>query len=222
MSDVPRFEPLIDPRPDAQAWPSAIWPPAADVVLSNEWIELRPCHVDDAQGMLHALDHDSVWAHIPGRHVTLAQAAESFEQKRTMGWFPWTVRTRQPVGDFAAGDIVGTTSFLEVSPHDARLEIGSTMYSPSVWASFVNPATKLLLLQFAFESLYMNRVQLKCDVRNVRSQKAIARLGAQCEGLIRQYQRRADGTIRDTVLFSIVDTEWPNIRATLQQRLGSE
>jgi RimJ/RimL family protein N-acetyltransferase len=96
------------------------------------------------------------------------------------------------------------------------------MYSPAVWSSHVNPECKFLLLQFAFERLGMGRVQLKTDIRNVRSQQAIARLGATFEGVLRRYQRRTDDTVRDTVLFSITAEEWPQVRDHLQGRLRAE
>ena len=220
MSDVERFRPLSDPRPDAVAWPLVVWPPAADAVLENEFLRLEPSQVDDAAELFAALDDAAVWAHVAGRPRDAAGMAALIEWKRAeRGWFPWTVRLNQPLAGFEAGAIVGTSSFLETSPNDARTEIGSTTYAPAVWGSWVNPAAKLLLLEHAFEVLGMSRVQLKTDVRNQRSQQAIARLGAQCEGLLRQYQRRSDGTIRDTVLFSILDTEWPSVRAGLTARL---
>jgi RimJ/RimL family protein N-acetyltransferase len=115
--------------------------------------------------------------------------------------------------------VVGTSSYLEVSVPDARLEIGATAYTPAVWSTTINPDTKLRLLEHAFDALRVGRTQLKTDVRNVRSQRAIARLGATCEGTLRRYQRREDGTVRDTVLFSIVAEEWPAVRAGLLARL---
>jgi RimJ/RimL family protein N-acetyltransferase len=122
-------------------------------------------------------------------------------------------------GELKAGAVVGTSSYLEVSPRDARLEIGFTAYTPAAWAGVVNPETKLLLLGYAFETLNAGRVQLKTDVRNARSQQAIARLGAQYEGILRRYQRRADDTVRDTVLFSMLADEWPAARDGLVARL---
>jgi RimJ/RimL family protein N-acetyltransferase len=89
-----------------------------------------------------------------------------------------------------------------------------------VWGTAVNPETKLLLLEHAFEVLGAGRVQLKTDVRNVRSQQAIARLGARYEGTLRRYQRRSDGTVRDTVLFSVLAEEWPAVRDGLRERLA--
>ena len=101
-----------------------------------------------------------------------------------------------------------------MSPADGRLEIGSTSYARSCWGTSINPETKLLLLSYAFDTLGAGRVQLKTDARNSRSQQAIARLGATYEGTLRRYQRRADGSIRDTVMFSITVDDWPAVRRT--------
>jgi RimJ/RimL family protein N-acetyltransferase len=119
-----------------------------------------------------------------------------------------------------ARTVIGTSSYLEVAPVDARLEIGATAYTPDAWATRVNPEAKLLLLQYAFEVLAVGRVQLKTDIRNERSAQAIARLGATFEGTLRRYQRRADDSIRDTLLFSITAEDWPRIRGRLKDRLG--
>lgn len=118
-----------------------------------------------------------------------------------------------------AGRAVGTTSYLDVSLADARLEIGFTAYSPSVWGTEVNPECKLLLMGWAFDHGF-GRVQLKTDIRNVRSQRAILGLGATFEGSLRRYQRRADGTVRDTAMFSVTAEEWPGVRERLRRRLG--
>jgi RimJ/RimL family protein N-acetyltransferase len=217
------FEPIADSRPNDSAWPEAVWPPAEDLVLRNEFVELRMAAEADAAGLFEVLNHEDVWKHVKGRPSNVEEMRQSIYKKQILVcWHPWTVRTLKPVGGFPAGAIVGTTSFLETWPEDARTEIGSTTYAPSVWGSFVNPATKLLLLEFAFESLHMGRVQLKTDVRNQRSQRAIARLGAQYEGTLRRYQSRADCSVRDTILFSIVAEEWPKVKQSLENRLASE
>jgi RimJ/RimL family protein N-acetyltransferase len=137
------------------------------------------------------------------------------------GWFPWTVRLVRDVGERHAGTVVGWSSFLDIVPNDARLEIGNTSYDPAVWGTVVNPETKLLLLSFAFDTLGMGRVQLKTDVRNHRSQQAIHRLGATYEGVLRRYNRRRDGSVRDTVMFSITAEEWPRVRAGLADRVSA-
>lgn len=215
-----QFEPIQDARPVDSAWPVAIWPPEKTIVLANEFVELRPSVLSDSAELFAALAADEIWTHVKGQPTTVDEMAEVIAEKlANPSWFPWTVRTLKPVGEYAAGSIVGTTSYLEISAADSRLEIGSTTYARSVWATFVNPATKLLLLEFAFDSLGMGRVQLKTDVRNHRSQRAIARLGAKYEGTLRRYQSRADCSVRDTILFSIVAEEWPSVRATLEARL---
>lgn len=118
-----------------------------------------------------------------------------------------------------SGRAVGWTTYLDISAEDERLEIGWTWYGRAYWRSAVNTETKLLLLTHAFEDLGMGRVQLKTDHLNTRSQAAIARLGAQREGVLRRHRRRPDGTWRDSVYFSLLATEWPEAKARLSARL---
>lgn len=166
---------------------------------------------EDAPELFAALDHDACWAHVAGRPSTVEQYAATLSQASAVGRWPWVVRV--------GGDVVGTTSYLDVSLPDARLEIGWTAYSPSAWATAVNPECKLLLMGWAFDHDF-GRVQLKTDIRNLRSQRAITKLGATYEGVLRRYQRRADGTMRDTVFFSVTAEEWPSVRERLTQRLA--
>ncbi|MFJ8075798.1 GNAT family N-acetyltransferase [Streptomyces sp. NPDC096176] len=118
-----------------------------------------------------------------------------------------------------SGRAVGWTTFLDVSVHDERLEIGWTWYGRAYWRTAVNTEAKLMLLTHAFEDLGMGRVQLKTDHMNQRSQAAIARLGARREGVLRRHRLRPDGTWRDSVYFSILADEWPSTRARLEARL---
>jgi len=136
-------------------------------------------------------------------------------------WCRWTLRAERAIGGRTAGTVLGSSSYLETSVIDARTEIGFTVYDPAVWATGVNAEAKLLLLAYAFTELNMGRVQLKTDVRNIRSQQAIARLGAHYEGVLRRYQRRTDGSVRDTVLFSITAEDWPAVEARLQARVAA-
>lgn len=215
------FEPKQDARPDDVRWPEVVWAPAPDVVLTGDWVELRPSAPSDGAELRAALSDPAVWTHIAGGPFADDEAASAWIQAIIdRGWFPWTVRLRREVGGRPVGAVVGWSSYLEIAPGDARLEIGNTAYDRAVWASVVNPETKLLLLTNAFETLGVGRVQLKTDIRNHRSQQAIARLGAQFEGVLRRYQRRADGTVRDTVMFSLTAEEWPEVRAGLEARIG--
>ena len=121
----------------------------------------------------------------------------------------------------SSGQLVGGTRYMAIELAHKRLEIGSTWYHPSVWAGVVNPECKLLLLQHAFETLKLNRVELKTDARNTRSQAAILKLGATREGVFRKHMVLADGFVRDSVWFSIIDSDWPAVKQRLQERLAA-
>jgi len=118
------------------------------------------------------------------------------------------------------GVLVGSTRYLNIEAAHARVEIGHTWYAPSVWAGVVNPACKFALMRYGFETLGLNRIELKTDIRNTRSQGAIARLGATREGVFRAHMIRPDGSLRDTVYFSVIRDEWPAVGEGLRARLA--
>ncbi|MEO6822657.1 MAG: GNAT family N-acetyltransferase [Candidatus Nanopelagicales bacterium] len=222
----PRFVAQVDPRPADPPYPTTAedtWPVPAGTRLTGHHVELTVSDVEhDAFELFTTLDSDRVWAHVAGRPSDVEGVAHLVRGKLAdPTWCPWTVRLRRPLTGVPAGALVGTTSYLEVSPHDARGEIGSTTYAPDVWATVVNPECKLLLLGYAFDLLGWGRVQLKTDIRNHRSQQAIARLGARYEGTLRRYQRRADGSVRDTPVFSVTREDWPQVRDGLVQRVAA-
>ena len=222
MTDPPRLTPQIDARPDDVPWPAASWPVAPGIVLRGRTVELRPYAPSDAPPLFAALDHDAVWQHVAGRPAdTAGLEAMLGTRNDDPAWQVWTVRLTEGLGELPAGAVVGTTSYLETDPGAARTEIGATMYAPAVWATRVNPECKLLLLGLAFDELHMGRVQLQTDVRNARSQQAIARLGASLEGVLRRHKRRQDGSMRDSVLFSVIAEDWPRVRSGLEDRLAA-
>jgi len=188
-------------------------------VLAGEFVDIRPTRASDAAGLFAALDDQRVWTHLTVPRPTGVDDMLELVESSMSTMHPWTVRLTRPLGGFAAGAIVGWSSYLETAVPNAALELGATAYAPAVWGGVVNPETKLLLLGHAFDDLGFGRVQLKTDVRNTRSQDAIARLGAVREGLLRRYQRRLDGSVRDTVVFSVIDDEWPEVRERLRARL---
>jgi len=116
---------------------------------------------------------------------------------------------------------VGMTRYLNIEAAHRKLEIGSTWYEPAVWAGEVNPECKLLLMQHAFEMLKFNRVEYKTDLRNARSRAAILKLGAKQEGILRKHMIMADGHVRDSVYFSVIDEEWSEVKAGLERRLAA-
>lgn len=215
---------MVDVRPVDEPWPEMVWPIADGTELVGGTVVLTPLDpAKDADGLFHALDHDDVWAHVPWRPAGPEEFRAHLEGRCGLpDWQVWTVRLRRGVSGIDADRVVGVSAYLGVSVRDAALEIGFTLYDPAVWATSVNPEAKLLLLEHAFEKLNVGRVQLKTDVRNHRSQQAIARLGAQYEGVLRRNFRRSDGTIRDSVLFSIIAEDWPAVRARLTGRLAGQ
>jgi N-acetyltransferase len=119
-----------------------------------------------------------------------------------------------------AGTVVGTSSLVDVDLLNESVHLGATGYAPAVWGTAVNPATKLLMLQHAFEDCGFGRVKLQTGRENPRSQAAIAKLGATREGVLRRHKRLADGSFRDTVVFSILADEWPQVRKGLLARIS--
>lgn len=121
--------------------------------------------------------------------------------------------------DERTGEIVGSSSFMDIDPANRALEIGATWYVPRARGTSVNTACKLLMLTRAFEEIGCVRVTLKCDGRNVHSQNAIAAIGATREGVLRKHRIQQNGFVRDTVYFSVIAEEWPRVREHLRARL---
>lgn len=185
------------------------------IVLEDDFVRLEPLAESHRAAVLAAAADPRVWAVVPLPAGGLdAYFDAALAAAKPDAHLPFVVIER------ASGALVGMTRFIDVRPVDAGLEIGSTWYVPAVWGGAVNPATKRLLLAHAFDLGY-ERVQLKTDLRNTRSQAAIAKLGAVREGVLRRHMRIADGRIRDTVYFSILAEEWPAVRARLDERLAA-
>jgi RimJ/RimL family protein N-acetyltransferase len=122
----------------------------------------------------------------------------------------------------AAGLPVGMTTYMNIDAVNDRVEIGSTWYAGRIQRTAVNTECKLMLLTHAFEKLGCVAVELRTHALNVRSRRAIERLGAKLDGVLRQHMRMANGTLRDTCVYSIIDAEWPVIRANLEWMLTKE
>jgi RimJ/RimL family protein N-acetyltransferase len=122
--------------------------------------------------------------------------------------------------DAGTGRAIGSTRFLDIAPEHGRLEIGWTWIAPSHQRTAINTEAKLLQLTYAFDELGANRVALKTDLRNDRSQAAIARIGGVREGVLREQMRMPDGYMRSSVYFSILASEWPEVKARLTARLA--
>ena len=119
------------------------------------------------------------------------------------------------------GTLVGTSSLLEIDLANESIHLGATLYGRRWWGTAVNPEAKLLLLAHCFDDCDFGRVKIQTDALNTHSQAAIAKLGARREGVLRRHLRREDGTFRDTVVYSILADEWPDVRDGLSARLAT-
>lgn len=132
----------------------------------------------------------------------------------------YAVRLAADSGLGAAGTLVGTSSLVEANLEHESIHLGSTLYGSRWWGTQVNPEAKLLLLRHCFEECGYGRVKIQTDLLNTHSQAAILKLGATREGVMRRDMKREDGSFRDSVVFSILMQEWPQVKAALLARLG--
>mgnify|MGYP000975771234 FL=1 len=188
--------------------------------LIGRIVRLDPTQESDRDDLIDALDDPRVFAlGYAGGATDRVAAIENLIAGAGGNRVMYTIRL---VGDTRfgpAGKVVGTTSLGDLEPRAQRAHAGWTAYRPALWGTGVNAEVKLLLLGHAFEDCGFERVKLQTDSINQRSQDAIARLGAVQEGVLRHHQPRADGSWRDTVVFSILSAEWPAVRAGLESRV---
>jgi N-acetyltransferase len=187
--------------------------------LTGRWVGLEPLAEAHREPLRLAADDDRIW-----RHTITVARGPGFDE-----WFDDALRqsaaaTRVAfaVRRLADGELVGSTSYLDVALKHKRIEIGSTWYRPESWRTAINPECKLLLLTHAFDVLGVNRVALITDRTNDRSRAAIAKLGAVQEGILRAHMVVQGGRVRDTVVFSITASEWPAVRERLAARLATD
>lgn len=197
--------------------------------LVGRHVRLDPASVEDAAGLFAALDDERVWAKgygggpaarpasVDEMRAVLAQAEAAAVRRARQAYVARLVGAQ--LGE--PGTVVGTSSLGDWDLVNERVHLGWTGYGPRWWGGPVNAECKLLLLGHAFDDCGFGRVKLQTDLRNDRSQAAIARLGATREGVLRRHVRRADGTWRDTVVFSVLRDEWPTVRAGLLARVNA-
>jgi len=187
---------------------------AHDITLEGHGIRLSPARAADAAEAWPLTDAE-LWSRMatPWADSVEAHAARVEQERATPGLYAFTVR------DADTDEVRGATTFYEYVPAQGRVEIGTTWYGRAFQGGRTNPAAKVLLLTHAFEQWEVNRVALRCDARNERSARAIERLGATREGRLRQHRIAPDGSVADTLYFSILRDEWPAVRAGLEERL---
>jgi len=186
--------------------------------LQGRHVSLVPLAEAHVAGLRRARDHeglDNLWftntPSVDGVEAYVAAALRALAEGKAL---PFAVLD-------AEGEVVGTTRLYGLEPEVPRLSIGYTWYAPRVQRSGLNTEAKLLLLRHAFEALGCISVSFETSSHNARSRTAIARLGARQDGILRNHKRHADGSPRDTVVFSIIDSEWPQVQRGLLEKLQS-
>ena len=187
------------------------------VTLVGEHVKLVPLAPEHQSGIAAAAADGELWklwyTSVPTPDTTRAWLDSAFAMRDSLGAHPFAVI------DTKTGDVVGSTRYFNVEPAHRRLEIGHTWYAKRVQRTAMNTEAKLLLLTHAFDSLKTIAVEFRTHFMNHQSRTAIARLGAKQDGILRNHQIGKDGIYRDTVVFSIVEAEWPAVRAHLNHRL---
>jgi RimJ/RimL family protein N-acetyltransferase len=187
------------------------------VTLEGHGVRLEPLARAHHDGLIAAANDGELWklwyTSVPEPEQAHAYIAAALAGQEAGHMLPWAVR------DLAHDTIVGTTRYHDIVPGVDRVEIGYTWYARRCQKSHVNTACKLLLLGHAFDALRCAVVGFRTDNFNFTSQEAIAGLGAKKDGVIRHHQPRRDGSVRDTVMFSILASEWPDVKRHLELRL---
>ncbi|MDR5802439.1 GNAT family N-acetyltransferase [Caballeronia sp. LZ001] len=187
------------------------------VTLEGEHVKLVPLTVEHEAALTVAASDGELWklwyTFVPSLDKTRAYIDTALDMRDRLGAHPFAVI------DAKTGDVVGSTRYFAVDETHRRLEIGHTWYAKRVQRTALNTEAKLLLLTHAFERLDAIAVEFRTHFMNHRSRAAIAGLGAKQDGILRNHQIGRDGVLRDTVVFSIIQSEWPAVRAHLKYRL---
>lgn len=185
--------------------------------LEAHGVRLEPMAEAHSDGLSAAAADGKLWelffTSVPEPAETGKYIRAALDGQADGSMLPWVVR------DLRSGDIVGTTRYHDIIPAAHRVEIGYTWYAARCQRTHVNTACKLLLLGYGFEQLGCKVIGLRTDNFNLRSQRAIEALGAKKDGVIRHHWPRRDGSIRDTVMYSILATEWQDVKRHLELRL---
>jgi RimJ/RimL family protein N-acetyltransferase len=185
--------------------------------LEGHGVRLEPLSPDHENGLRAAAQDGRLWelffTSVPDPENTRKYIEDALKGQERGDMLPWTVR------DLKTNTIVGSTRYHDIIPVSDRVEIGYTWYAQRVQRSHVNTACKLLLFTYGFETVNCKVVGLRTDNFNFRSQRAIEALGAKKDGVLRHHAPRRDGTIRDTVMYSVLAGEWPDVKRHLQFRL---
>lgn len=163
--------------------------------------------------------NEQIWTHLPvygaNRDLLLPELKSALSKRSTGEQYPFVII------DGLNNKIIGSTRFLNIFAEHGKLEIGWTWYDPAYWGTGYNIECKYLLLTYCFETLNCIRVQLQASEKNERSRAAIQKIGGKFEGVLRNDRVRPDGTLRNTAVFSIIDSEWPEVKKMLEDKMNT-
>ncbi|WP_111768561.1 GNAT family N-acetyltransferase [Nakamurella deserti] len=189
------------------------------VTLSGDHVVLEPLSHDHLDGLITAVEDGELWrlsyTAVPSPEGMATEIDRRLGEHAAGRMLPFTAVRRD------TGAVIGMTTFMNVDTRNRRVEIGSTWNAVSAQRSGTNTESKLLLLEHAFDTLDCIAVEFRTHWLNLQSRRAIEKLGAKQDGVLRSHQRMADGSLRDTVVFSIIAVEWPAIRTELRRRLAA-
>lgn len=190
---------------------------AEPVILTGKHVSLEPLDIAHLDALAEAVNDGELWklwyTSVPKPEVMRREIERRLDLQSKGSMLPFAVRRSD------SGTLCGMTTYMNIDAVHKRVEIGSTWYAKSAQRTGVNTEAKLLLLTHAFEALQCIAVEFRTHWMNQQSRAAIARLGAKQDGILRNHQRTPDGLLRDTVVFSIIESEWPTIKRHLQTKL---
>ncbi|HDR5269126.1 GNAT family N-acetyltransferase [Bacillus cereus] len=186
--------------------------------IIHERAKLRLMDNTDVETLFSIVEGNrDIWAYLISK-MDSVQDMQQYVQKAIKGYGRGT-QIPLVVVDQQTNKIVGSTRLYNISVEDKTVELGQTWYHPSVQRTSINTECKYMLLQYAFEKLHMLRAQIKTDARNEKAQRAIERLGAVKEGVLRNERKLPNGYVRDAVVYSIISSEWPGVKEQLLEKL---
>ncbi|MFN3662175.1 GNAT family N-acetyltransferase [Yoonia sp.] len=191
--------------------------PIEPITLTGKYVTLAPLARDHHDSLVAAVQDGALWqlwyTSVPAPDAVAAEIDRRLTLQAAGAMLPFTVSSN------STGQVVGMTTYMNIDTASPRLEIGSTFYAKSAQRTPLNTEAKLLLLSHAFDTLGCLAVEFRTHFMNQQSRRAIERLGARLDGILRQHMRLPDGSLRDTCVYSIIASEWPMVRRALAWKL---
>lgn len=187
------------------------------IILKGKFVSLFPLKNEHLQNLYKIAQNKAIWEFYPvdcsDKNIFDKEFEKALVEMEKYTQYAFVVVLNKTY------EIIGSTRFLDINEEDKRIEIGWTWFNPEFWSSGLNFECKFLMLEYCFEVLKLNRVQLKTNEKNIRSRKAIEKIGAVYEGVLRKDRMQQSGIPRNTAYFSIIDDEWNAVKLLLEEKI---